>query len=742
MSLGSTVFGTPLFEALPPGAATHRRTSHIYNILERLEIALDNERGRWFLWLPVLFGCGIAIYLALPTEPPLALAIAGVLVAIPLRIFLRLTALRLIISSVALMLTLGFLDAKLRAMFVDAPSLQRVLKNVLLTGWIEDLSHQDKRVQLTVRLMSLERVPLDAMPRRVRISLRGKAVVDVPPPAGTAVRLRVSLMPPSEPPIPGGFDFARHFWFLGQGASGYGTTKPEVLEGAPAPPLDLRISSAIGNFRQDIGNRVANVLEGSSGAIAQALIMGERGEISKEATLALRNSGLYHVISISGLHMALTAGSAFWLVRAFLALFPALALRFPIKIWAAIGALVIASVYLVISGWALTAVRSYIMIAIMLMAVILNRPALSLRNVAFSALVILAVMPESLTDAGFQMSFAATAALIAFYESGTHLRLPASWPRAIAVPVVSIATAALTAIVAGIAVDPIGAYHFHRIATYSVLGNVMAGPVEALIIMPMALLTLLVMPFGLEAVPLIIMDFGIKTMMAIATFVASLPGASIMVPAFPDVAILLMTTGGLWLLIWRGRWRYWGIAVVGGGLALTPFGERPDIWIGNDGRLVAVRGPKGEMAVANVRGGKYGLERWMESEGDGRPRQELQRSANFQCDNQSCLVMVKGQLVSHVLQPGALADDCARASILIVSFPMQERCTQPRVVVDLADLREKGAHTLKIADDGSISVRTTAETRGTRPWVVRYHRREVIPSVAAETTPVSEGEPP
>lgn len=736
MSLGSTVFGTPLFDALPPGAATPQRTSHIRNLFERLEIALDNERGRWFLWLPVLFGCGIAIYLALPTEPPLTLAVAAVLIATPLRIFMRLTALRLIISSVALMLALGFLDAKTRAMFVDAPILQRTLKNVLLTGWIEDVSHQDKRVQLTIRLTSLERVPLNAMPHRVRISLRGKAMMDVPP-AGTAIRLRASLMPPSEPPMPGGFDFARHFWFLGQGASGYGTAKPEVLEGAVEPPLDLRITASIANFRQAIGKRVANVLDGSSGAIAQALIMGERGEISKEATLALRNSGLYHVISISGLHMALTAGSAFWLIRAFLALFPALALRFSIKIWAAVGALLIASVYLVISGWALTAVRSYIMIAIMLIAVILNRPALSLRNVAFSALVILAVMPESLTDAGFQMSFAATAALIGFYESGTHLRLPASWPRAVTVPVVSVATAALTALVAGLAVDPIGAYHFHRIATYSVLGNVMAGPVEALIIMPMALLTLLVMPFGAEALPLMIMDFGIKTMMWIATFVASLPGASIMVPAFPDSAALLMVMGGLWLLIWRGRWRYWGVAVVGGGLALTPFGERPDIWISNDGRLVAVRGPKGEMAVADMRGGKYSLERWMEADGDDRPRQELRRSANFQCDEQSCLVLVKGQLISHVLQPSALVDDCARASILIVSFPMQDRCVRPRALIDFTDLQEKGAHTLKIANDGSISIQTTAEMRGTRPWVVHHHRQENIPSVATERANIS-----
>ncbi len=395
---------------------------------ERLEAALDAERGRWFVWLPALFGGGVAIYMALPAEPPLAVAVGAVLLAIPLRIFLRTTVLRLIFSSVCLMAALGFLDAKLRTLAVEAPVVQRKLFNKQLTGWVERVERMDRKARVTLRLMALEGMKTEDMPVRVRFSIRGAATA---PETGDAIRVTATLMPPPEPVMPGGFDYARRYWYAGIGGSGYAMGKATLLTGAGPPPLDLRIAAAIAGLRDAIAERVGAVLEGDAGAIAQALIMGERGAISEEANTALRHSGLFHVISISGLHMALTAGSAYWLIRAALALFPALALRFPIKAWAAVAALLVASGYLVISGAAVTAVRSYIMIAIMFAAIILNRPALSLRNVAFSALVILAVSPESLMDAGFQMSYAATAALIAYFEARGGLRAPASWPQSL-----------------------------------------------------------------------------------------------------------------------------------------------------------------------------------------------------------------------------------------------------------------------------------------------------------------------
>ncbi|WP_088342504.1 MULTISPECIES: ComEC/Rec2 family competence protein [Rhodomicrobium] len=733
MSLSEAAMGS--VAAPPPGGFGWAAPPQTPGVLGRLEAALDAERGRWFLWLPVLFGLGIALYLGAPDEPPLALAIAAAMIAIALRLFFRLTTFRLIVSSTVLMVAFGFLNAKLHALAVDAPALQRTLRYVELEGWVERAEMQEKRVRLTIRPVRINGLAPEAMPGRVRISQRGKGA---PPETGDAVRLRATLMPPPEPTMPGGFDFGRYYWFSGFGASGYVTGKIEPLAGAGPAPWDLRLRAPLERLRHAIAARVGAALSGDRGAIAKALIMGEGGQISEKAWQQLRDSGLAHVISISGLHMALTAGAMFWLIRALLALFPAIALRFPIKIWAAVGALIVASLYLAISGSAVTAVRSYIMIAIIFIAVILNRPAISQRNLAFSALLILIVLPQSLTDAGFQMSFAATAALIAFYEARPAFRFFDGWPGLVAVPLMLVVDAAMTTLLASAAVDPLAAYHFHRLATYSVIGNVLSTPFVSLLVMPMALVALVAMPFGLDYWPLMAMDKGIEGMLGVAAFTAGLPGAAIGVPSFAEGALPLMMFGGLWLVAWRGRWRWAGLAAVGAGLALAPFGERPDIWIEREGKIVAIRDAKGLIATGDSRKATYSLERWMEADGDLRPAKAARGSKLFQCDGQSCIALVKGKLISHVSHPSALADDCRRAAILIADFPLPAGCTQPELVIDSRDLREGGAQTLRVGE-GRISVRTVAEDRGRRPWAIGYRRRQTIPAVAPDQEPEPEG---
>jgi competence protein ComEC len=738
MSLSEAAFGgtghtQPAFPALRTRAGVGLVRG---GFLARAEQALDAERGRWFLWLPVFFGCGIALYLGAPVEPPILLAVGATLLALALRMFFRATAFRLILGSTILVVALGFLTAKVHALLVEAPSLAREHRFTQLEGWVERVEPQEKRLRLTIRVINITGVAPELTPKRVRVSQRAKGAAPLP---GDAIRTRATLMPPPEPAAPGAFDFGRYYWFMGLGGSGYVTGKIEPMPNAPPVPFDLRLHAGLAKLRQGIAARIGAVLDGDTGAIAKAMIMGDQGQISEKATKALRDSGLYHVISISGFHMALTAGTMFWLIRAVLALFPSLALRFPLKIWAGIGALAVATAYLAISGSAVAAVRSYMMVAIVFAAIILNRPALSQRNLAIAALLILIVMPQSLTDAGFQMSFAATAALIAYFESRAPVRRLSSWPAFIALPVTFLFADVVTTLLAGAAVDPFSAYHFHRIAVYSVLGNLAAMPAVSFIVMPMVMLALVAMPFGLEAVPLLIMKQGIEAMLAIAAAVAALPGAVVAVPAFSGVAFALIVIGGCWLIIWRGRWRYFGLAAIGLGLAVAPFGVAPDIWVEREANLVAIRDPKGHIATAEGRKATFSLERWMEADGDLRPVKAARGSKSFQCDGQSCIVLVKGKLVSHVMHPSAYADDCRRAAILIVNFTPPERCTQPEIVIDLSDLREKGAHTLRISEQG-MELRTVAGERGRRPWSVYVARRETIPAVAPDKEPPSKGE--
>jgi competence protein ComEC len=698
-----------------------------------IEARLDEERGRWFLWLPVLYGAGIALYLGAAVEPPFLLCFALFIAACVLRHFLRLSALRLILSTTLLMPAFGLLSGKMRALIVDAPVLTRNLGNAGVSGWIERTEAHQKAFRITLRVEALEAEYKGEVPRRVRLRYHSKAPL---PPVGSRVKLRASLRPPPEPVMPGGYDFARHSWFAGLGATGFAFGKIEVLEGQP--PWDIRVAAIISGLRQGIAARIAAVLSGDDMALAQALIMGERGSLGEETQKALTNAGLAHVVSISGFHMALTAGSAFWLIRAVLAAFPGLALAFPIKIWAAAAALFVATAYLTISGGDVAAVRSYLMIAIMFGAMIVNRPAFSLRNLAISAFLILAVTPESLVDPGFQMSFAATAALVAIYEDGLpHFGPPASWPRIIAVPVGLLLGAAVTSLAAGLAVDPIGAYHFHRIATYSMLGNILAMPAISVIVMPMALLTLLAMPFGLEAGPLKLMGWGIEVMIAVARFVSSLPGAVIPVPGFPLAALLLTVGGGLWLLLWRRRWRLWGLLPVAAGLAVAPFGSRPDIWIDREGHVIALRLKDGRLSAPKTRKGEFSLKVWLETDGDGRTPREVAKGQGYQCDEQSCLFLMAGRVVSHVVHPGAFADDCRRAAVLITPLAA-ENCAGPDIVIDARSLWEKGAHAIRIGPDG-MKVETVAEARGKRPWVIARHRRELIKTVP--DVPVAAGKP-
>lgn len=227
------------------------------------------------------------------------------------------------------------------------------------------------------------------------------------------------------------------------------------------------------------------------------------------------------------------------------------------------------------------------------------------------------------------------------------------------------------------------------------------------------------------------MDVGLTAMLAAAAFTAGLPGAIVPVPALAEAAFPLMIGGGLWLMIWTGRWRWYGLAAIGVGLAVASFAERPDIWIDREGELVAIRDKDGHIATAKGRKAGFSLERWMEADGDLRAAKEARGSKSFQCDASSCVAIVKGLLVSHVAHPSALADDCRRAAILIAGFAIPERCTQPRVIIDRLDLKEQGAYTIAISK-GGVRIRTVAQQRGERPWVIGFRRRESIPAVGIE----------
>ncbi|MFV0298103.1 MAG: ComEC/Rec2 family competence protein, partial [Hyphomicrobiaceae bacterium] len=553
---------------------------------------VEGHADRLFLWVPVLFGLGVGIYFALPVEPRLTTLGALTASALVGGLLSRRTLPGIVLGGVVFWVSAGLLGAKVAGDISAAPVLGHRLTHVRVTGWVERVEPRDegaRRINVRVHDMR-QRKPVRPHPFRVRI----KVPASGPPLApGDGVSVDATLLPPGRPALPGGYDFARSAWFMSLGGVGYTRRAPEIVAIDAPMPWSLVLWLPVERLRQRIGQRITAELAGETGGIAVALITGERGGISQETTDAYRKAGLVHILSISGLHMTVFAGSVFVMVRFLLALFPGLALRFPIKKWAAVAGLIGTVCYLLISGGSPPPVRSALMIGVMFIAILMDRPALALRNIAISALLILVIEPQSLIDVGFQMSFAAVTALVAAAEAYRDWRLGRGAERgrrhggAIGYLILGFVGILTSTAIATAAVAPFAAYHFHSGTQYGALANLAAIPACNILVMPAALATLVAMPFGLEWLPLWIMGRGIDVMTWVAHFVSGLPGAAVALPEISRTSFLLMVAGGLWLVLWRRRVRLLGLLLILAGLAVAPARWVPDLMIDENGGLVA-----------------------------------------------------------------------------------------------------------------------------------------------------------
>lgn len=658
-------------------------------------IAAERGPGRLLPWLAIAFGAGIAVYFTATHEPVWWVAALTALVLCGIAYRVRAHARVFAATALGAAMLCGFAIASIKAVLVAHPVLTRTAYSVSLKGFVEGREVRETSDRIVVRVTDMSAIRGTEKLTRVRLSVRKKET----PTVGAHIELKARLMPPPQPQRPGGYDFARDLYFQGIGATGFALghikeTAPDAAQGG----WRLRIASALQNIRDGVDARIAQVMQGDTRAIASALLTGRRDAITTPVNDAMFISGLGHVLSISGYHMAVVAGIVFFVLRALAALIAPFNARYHAKKWVAGAALLAATFYLALSGAEVATQRSYFMTAIVLIGVMVDRRAITLRTLTIAAFAVLLLAPEAVVHPSFQMSFAATLGLVALIEHGMP-RLFAAHDSGMAARAAlwggrEIAVLALASLIAGAATMPYAAFHFHRIAPYGVLANLAAMPVVSGIVMPMGLLGMLAIPFGLDAPCWWLMEGGILWMIAVAQWVAALPGALINIHAFGTGAMALASLGLVMMGLLHTRLRWLGAPVVGIAVIWAGMTPRPDVLIASDGASLALRGKDGDLIALRASRDAFALREWLAADGDPRNPRDAALNAGTACDKSACMAPMRdGAQVALVMKPEALAEECARADLIVSAVAPPRDCRA--VVVTRAQLEIVGALALR-----------------------------------------------
>lgn len=683
--------------------------------------------GRLVPWIAVAFGFGIVGYFTADREPAVWAALLAAAVTIGIAYAARMRPVGFPVALGIAAIVTGFAVATLQTARIAHPVLQTTLSSVTFSGFVEIREERERSDRVVVRVQSFSGQRNAEIPERVRVAVRKGTA----PMVGSFVEMKAHLSPPLPPLRPGGYDFARDMYFQHIGASGYALGKIQVVTPPVAQGFWLRYAAVIDGMREGIDKRIRAVVPGDHGSIASALITGKRDAISTPVNDAMYISSLAHVLSISGYHMAVVAGIVFFFIRAGLALVPSLAIQYPIKKWAAFGALIAAAFYLLLSGAEVATQRSFIMIAIVLVGVMLDRPAVTFRTLTVAALCVLVLAPASVVHPSFQMSFAATLALVAGYQYGLpwHADSDTSLGARIALwggrEIVGLILASL---VAGLATTPYAAFHFHRLAPYGVIANLLAMPVVSALVMPMGILAVLAMPFGFDAVFWKLMGFGLDWMITVALWVTSLPGSVGRMAAFGTGPLLLCTAGMLLLCLLRSPLRWSGAGLVVAASLWAAAVPRPDILVAADGQSAAIRGASGQLAVLSSGRDTFAIKEWLAADGDARAPKDPSLSNGVRCDAAGCIGrLADGRLASMALSVEAFEEDCRRTTVVVSPREAPGACAA--LLIDRKARRANGAISLRWTGD-RFEQEAARPAGYERPWARP-------PQVAAETVSTS-----
>ncbi|NIJ17027.1 competence protein ComEC [Sphingobium vermicomposti] len=681
-------------------------------LFAHLEKGLEHEREQLALWVPVAIGIGIVAWFILPNRlewfgfccVSLAFASAGLVMPTGGRMQ-QVFVLGGVLACAGCVLIWG------KAATVGMPPLARPVF-MEVTGEVKAVNAIP--AQQMSRLL-LEPIEAPALPRLVRVNIdesgmpRGVG-------EGAIIRFRVRLMPPAAASLPGGYDFARRAYFQGIGATGRALKPVTVLRpSAKERPLRARLFA-------HINGRVS----GPGAGIAAALATGDQGAIADEDAEAMRNSGLAHLLSISGLHVTALVGAVIFLLMRLMALSRRAALDWPLMLIAAAGGALAGIGYTLLTGAEVPTVRSCVAALLVLGGLALGRDAITLRLVAAGAVIVLMFWPEALVGPSFQMSFAAVVALVALGEHPKFRAFVAGRDEGMSRRLArNVGTMLLTGLAVELVLAPIALLHFHKAGMLGAFANLLAIPLTTFVVMPLEALALLLDIIGAGAPFWWLTGHALDLLLAIAHGVSASPWAVVMTPTMPMGIFGAIIMGGLWCLLWRGQWRWAGMFPVAIGVAAMLMVSPPEILITGDGRHVALRSSSGEMVLLRARAGDYVRDMMAESAGFGGVMGTLADLPEARCSTDLCAVQLQGggrtwRLLltrSDVLVDRAIFErDCVQADIVVADRGLPPWCRPRWLKVDRRLLARTGGLAIDL-DQGLV--RSTKMLGDAHPWVVQ-----------------------
>ncbi|MCK8464842.1 ComEC family competence protein [Aliiroseovarius sp. S1339] len=662
-------------------------------------------------WAPLFLGTGVGTYFALLSEPtgPIYASLIAFVAFCALIAWLWPWGFGPLAIAVGLV-GFGFCLAGARAHYVAEPVL-----GFRYYGPVEGRIVKIDRSQSDAVRLTLDRVRLDDVgptmhATTVRVSLHGDQGY-LAPAIGQRIAMTAHLSGPNGPVEPGGFDFQRMAWFRGIGAVGYARV-PALLLKPPEPGIALAVS----RMRQNISAWVRGVLPGETGAFAAAITTGDRSAMGKDTIGALRASNLAHLLAISGLHMGLLTGFIFQAMRMVLSLWQSVALRYPIKKLAACAAILSGAFYLALSGGNIATERAFVMVATMFVAILFDRRALSLRAVAMAAIIVLTLHSEALVEPGFQMSFAATTALVAVFGwLRDRARNDGAWRASKwARPVLAVV---ISSFVAGMATAPFGAAHFNQISHFGLLANLLSVPIMGALIMPLAVLAALLSTAGLGWLPVKLMGPPIDWIIGVARFVSSLDGATGQVPAPPDAVLPMVAVGGILATLLTRRARLMALVPFVAAALLWSQATRPPVLISSTGGLVGVMTDAGR-DLSKPRGEAFAALSWLENDGDAADQETAFARVGLTGKPGHLTAKLGGAVLIHLTGRGAgdrVLDACGEADLVALSGKPTTDPPANCTLLDRAALSKTGAVALWPDADG-FRIETARARAGNRLW--------------------------